>query len=186
MDRELKADYVHSVLINNEQGAYDAVTHLIKLGRRKIDFLSGPPTAYDNIRRFEGYKRALQEHDLPIAPKISMQGQYTETSGYRAMKVLLAGNQVPEAIFAANDEMAIGAIRALNEENLKVPDDVAIVGFDDILLASYVQPALTTVGHSNYELGAMATQLVFNMQKEGRSIVLPTELIIRKSCGFTG
>jgi LacI family transcriptional regulator len=93
---------------------------------------------------------------------------------------------VPEAIFAANDEMAIGAIRALNEENLKVPDDVAIVGFDNILLASYVQPALTTVGHSNYELGAMATQLVFNMQKEGRSIVLPTELIIRKSCGFTG
>jgi len=184
LDRELNADYVHSVLIDNLQGAYDAVTHLIQMGRRKIGYLSGPSNNYDNIRRFEGYKKALEDNGVAFQPRMVMQGKYTEAGGYQAMKVLLASNQLPDAIFAGNDEMAIGAIRAMQEENMKVPDDIAIVGFDDIMLAAYVQPPLTTVRHSKYELGAIATQRVFYPQKEENMIVLPTELVIRKSCGF--
>lgn len=183
LDRELSSDYVRSVLIDNEQGAYDAVSHLIKLGRRSIEFLSGPINAYDNLKRFEGYKRALEEHGLPALSKPRIHGRYTEASGYQAMKVLLAGNQLPDAIFAANDEMAIGAIRALQEAHIQVPNQIAIVGFDNIQIASYVRPSLTTVGHSKYELGAIATQSVFHLQREENTIVLPTELIIRQSCG---
>ncbi|RAP77597.1 LacI family DNA-binding transcriptional regulator [Paenibacillus montanisoli] len=184
LDRELKADYVHSVLIMNEQGAYDAVKHLIKLGRRKIEFLSGPLAAYDNSKRYEGYKRALKEHNLPVPAKISMQGRYLEAGGYQAVKVMLAGNRLPDAIFAANDEMAIGAIRALREGGVRVPEDIAVVGFDNISLGPFVRPTLTTIGHSKYEMGAIATQLVFNVQKDENSIMLPTQLVIRQSCGF--
>ncbi|SEM57343.1 LacI family DNA-binding transcriptional regulator [Paenibacillus sp. OV219] len=186
LDRELNSDYVRSVLIDDEQGAYDAVTHLIKLGRRKIEFLSGPLFTIDNINRYEGYKRAMDEHNLPFSPEILMQGNCTETSGYQAMKLMLAGSQMPDAVFAANDEMAIGAIRALNEANLSVPEQVAVVGFDNIHQSSYVRPSLTTVGHSRYELGAIATQCLFNSSPKDNSIVLPTELVIRQSCGGMG
>ncbi|MBO7744720.1 LacI family DNA-binding transcriptional regulator [Paenibacillus sp. MWE-103] len=184
LDRELNADYVHSVRIDDEQGAYEAVSHLIKLGRRKIDFLSGPVVAYDNAKRFAGYRRAMDEHGLPYARTIKAQGRYTETTGYQSMKLMLAANRLPDAVFAANDEMAIGAVRALQEANLSIPDDVAVVGFDNIHQASYVRPALTSVGHSRYELGAIATQCLFHSPREGQSIVLPTELAIRQSCGF--
>ena len=184
LDRELNTDYVHSVRIDDEQGAYDVVSHLIKLGRKKIDFLSGPVAAYDNAKRFAGYKRAMEEHGLPYSKVIKVQGRYTESTGYQSMKLMLSANRLPDAVFAANDEMAIGAIRALQEANLSVPGDVAIAGFDNIHQSSYVRPALTTVGHSRYELGAIATQSLFNTEREGKSIVLPTELVIRQSCGF--
>ncbi|WP_308635167.1 LacI family DNA-binding transcriptional regulator [Paenibacillus silvisoli] len=184
LDRELRGDYVHNVHITNEQGAYDAVTHLIKLGRRKIEFLSGPNLAFDNSLRYEGYKRALMEHDVPVPGKISMYGRYVEAGGYQAMKLMIASNQVPDAIFAANDEMAIGAIRALHESGIRVPEDVAIVGFDNINISPIIRPALTTISHSKYEMGAIATQLVFNARKHENEIVLPTQLIVRQSCGF--
>ncbi|SFS55529.1 transcriptional regulator, LacI family [Paenibacillus sp. BC26] len=186
LDRELKSDYVHSVLITNEQGAYDAVTHLIKLGRRRIEFLSGPLAAYDNSKRYDGYKRALTEHNLHVPPKISLQGRYLEAGGYQTVKVMMACKRLPDAIFAANDEMAIGAMRALREGGVRVPEDVAVVGFDNISFGPFVRPSLTTIGHSKYEMGAIATQLVFNVQKEENSILLPTQLVIRQSCGFKG
>lgn len=184
LDRELKGDYVHNVLITYEQGAYDAVTHLIKLGRRKIEFLSGPVTSFDNSLRYNGYKRALEDHGLKVPKKISMFGRCLEVGGYQAAKVMLAGSQLPDAIFSANDEMAIGAIRAMTEVGVQVPDDMAVVGFDNINLGPYVTPPLTTIGHSKYEVGAIATQLMFSAQREGNSILLPTQLVVRSSCGF--
>lgn len=183
LDRELKGDYVHNVLITYEQGAYDAVSHLIKLGRRNIEFLSGPVTSFDNSLRYNGYKRALQDHGLQVPSRISLFGRCMEVGGYQATKVMLAGQHLPDAIFAANDEMAIGAIRALTEGGVRVPEDIAVVGFDNIILGPYINPPLTTVGHSKYEVGAIATQLIFSAQKEGNSILLPTQLIVRKSCG---
>ncbi|MBP3961760.1 LacI family DNA-binding transcriptional regulator [Paenibacillus lignilyticus] len=186
LDRELRGDYVHNVLITNEQGGYDAVAHLIKLGRRNIEFLSGPSAAFDNTQRYEGYKRALLEHDLPVPKRIAMHGRFLEAGGYQAVKLLLASKRLPDAIFAANDEMAIGAIRALHEAGLRVPEDIAIVGFDNINLAPLIRPALSTIGHSKFEVGAIATQLVFNARKEEDVIILPTQLIARQSCGFSG
>ncbi|CAM2824973.1 LacI family DNA-binding transcriptional regulator [Paenibacillus sediminis] len=187
MDRELKAEHVHSVLVDNEQGAYTATRHLINLGHRKIAYLSGPVNSYNNQKRLVGFKRALEEADIAFQSAINVQGHFTEHGGYQVMKSLLMSKNVPDAIFSANDEMAIGAIQALTEAGIRVPQDVAIVGFDDIRLSSYIRPALSTIGHPKQEWGTVATHVVFQTlqdpSEQSRSIMLDTELIIRDSCG---
>jgi LacI family transcriptional regulator len=185
LDRELKADYVYNVLINNTQGAYDAVSHLAKLGHRKIAYFSGPSIVYNNKKRLEGYQKALADHSIPFSPNWVIQGRFTEEGGYQAMKMLIGSNRLPDAIFSGNDEMAIGAVQAMKEANIRVPEDMAIVGFDDIRLASYIQPPLTTICHPKYEWGVMATHLVFQPEKmnDQNRIILPTELVVRDSCG---
>lgn len=186
LDRELQGDYVCSVLIDNSEGVCQAVNHLSKLGYRKIGYLSGPTNSYDNQQRFEGFKKALQDNDIPYISKWNVQGKFTENGGYHAVKMLLAGGQLPEAIFSANDEMAIGAMCALQEAHVRIPEDLAIVGFDDIRLASYMKPQLTTVAHPKYEWGTMATHIIFQAL-EGDVLTnivrLPVELVIRESCG---
>jgi LacI family transcriptional regulator len=186
LDRELKSDHIYSVLIDNKQGAFKAVNHLINLGYRKIGYLSGPNNSYDNLKRLEGLKSALEMNNLPFVPSWNVQGRFTEEGGYQAMKILLTSPNIPQAVFSANDEMAVGAIKALNEAGLKVPDDLAIIGFDDIRLASYIQPPLTTMSHHKYEWGTLATQILFYalQEKSARdTIFLPVELIKRESCG---
>lgn len=186
LDRELHVDYVYNVLIDNKNGAYSAVNHLINLGYRKIGCLSGPTNSYDNQKRMEGFKKALQEKEVPFVSNWVVQGKFTEEGGYHAMKVLLTNEQLPEAIFSANDEMAIGAIKALEEAGMSVPDDVAVVGFDDIRLASYINPQLTTVAHPKYEWGTMATHMIFQALKGGvqkDAVWLSTSLVVRESCG---
>ncbi|WP_105614869.1 LacI family DNA-binding transcriptional regulator [Vallitalea okinawensis] len=187
LDRELKGQHVYSVLIDNLTGAFEAMTHLIKLGYKKIGCLTGPSNSYDNEKRILGYQKALQENDLIDNPRWVIQGNFTEQGGYQAMKMMLASGELPEAIFSANDEMAIGALQALHEAEIKVPENIAIVGFDDIQLASYVNPSLTTVRHPKYELGSLAAQIVFQALQQdyfAETIVLPTKLIVRESCGY--
>ncbi|MBB6672180.1 LacI family DNA-binding transcriptional regulator [Cohnella nanjingensis] len=187
MDRELKADHVHHVLVNNVQGASTAAKHLISLGYRKIGYLSGGVGSYNNQKRLEGFKSALAESDLPYQASYTAQGHFTESGGYQAMKSLIMSGNVPEAIFSANDEMAIGAIQALTEAGYRIPEDVAIVGFDDIRLAAFVRPALTTISHPKHEWGTLVTHVVFQALQETmdepRSILLDTELVVRDSCG---
>jgi len=187
MDRELKADHVHHVLVNNVQGAFTATTHLIGLGYRKIGYLSGGVESYNNQKRFEGYKKALAEAGIPYQSIYTAQGHFTEHGGYQAMKSLIMSGNVPEAIFSANDEMAIGCIQALTEAGYRIPEDVAIVGFDDIRLSAFVRPALTTINHPKREWGALVTHVIFQALQEAwdepRSILLDTELIVRESCG---
>ncbi|MFD2615400.1 LacI family DNA-binding transcriptional regulator [Paenibacillus gansuensis] len=188
MDRELHADHVHSVLVDNVQGAYTATKHLLGLGRRRLGYLSGPVNSYNNEKRLVGFRKALEEAGLPFQSAFIAQGHFTESGGYQAMKSLLISRGVPDAVFSANDEMAIGAIQALTEAGLRVPEDVAIVGFDDIRLASYIRPMLTTVGHPKQEWGTVATHVVFqalqNPEDPPRAILLDTELIVRDSCGL--
>jgi len=187
MDRELKADHVHQVLVNNVQGAFNATSHLIGLGYRDIGYLSGGVNSFNNQKRIEGYKKALTEADLPYKAFYTAQGHFTENGGYQAMKSLIMSKQVPEAIFSANDEMAIGCIQALTEAGYRIPEDVAIVGFDDIRLSAFVRPALTTISHPKHEWGTLVTHVIFQALQEAldepRSILLDTQLVVRESCG---
>ncbi|MBO7745364.1 LacI family DNA-binding transcriptional regulator [Paenibacillus sp. MWE-103] len=188
MDRELKADHVHQVLINNVQGAYNATKHLAGLGYRTIGYLSGGVNSYNNQKRFEGYKSALEDAGLPFQIAYTAQGHFTEQGGYQATRSLIMSGKVPEAIFSANDEMAIGCIQALTEAGYKVPEDVAIVGFDDLRISSYVRPALTTIKHPMREWGSIVTHTIFQALLDGldepKKIMLDTELVVRESCGI--
>ncbi|GAA5346782.1 LacI family DNA-binding transcriptional regulator [Planifilum fimeticola] len=186
LDRKMEADHIYSVGVDNRKAAFEAVSYLLKKGYRRIGYLGGPSNSTDNQQRFLGYRDALKAQGLKVEPKWCLQGRFVKEGGYQAVKLLAAQDLLPEAIFSANDEMAIGAMEALEERGIKVPQEVAIVGFDDIQLARYVRPALTTVRQPMYDMGSMAASLLFRLfQKDRsvRSVMLETELIIRESCG---
>ncbi|MDI3312349.1 MAG: LacI family DNA-binding transcriptional regulator [Thermoanaerobacterium sp.] len=186
LDRPLDSEYVLNIQVDNEGGAYKAVEHLISLGHNEIIYLSGPNNSYDNLKRFEGYKRALKDNKINFSGRWLYQGNFTKEGGYHAAKVMLLQNDLPDAIFAANDEMAIGAIEAFKQAGVEIGKDIAIVGFDDIQLAEYVNPSLTTVKQPMREMGAMAAQQIFQALNGNfftEPILLQTELIIRESCG---
>jgi len=186
-----KPGNLRSLRVDNFSGAYRAVKHLIEEhGSRRIGFIGGPEKNIDSIERFNGYQKALVRGGLSLDSKLITQSNFLYQSGSAAVKRLL--KYKPDAVFAANDEMAISAMEALLAEGLSVPEDIAIVGFDDIRLARYVQPPLTTVKFSRYELGVKAAQLLIklieaesqdgNLRGKGAQM-LKTELVIRESCG---
>jgi len=187
LDREIGEIEVDCVLTNNAEGAYKAVEHLLQHGHQQVAFIAGPADSPDSNARFEGYRQALQDHGLPVLAHLVERGDFLQPGGYQAMNRLLDRPDPPSAVFVANDEMAIGAIEAVRGRGLRVPDDVAIVGFDDIQMAPYVQPPLTTVRQPIREFGALAVQMLLrrieNPEAEAKTIVLPTQLVIRRSCG---
>ncbi len=182
---------VSCVDCDNIIGACDAVRHLIRLGHRRIAFISGPDTSSNARDRSVGYRRALDESGIPFDPEIVRDGAFEETGGREAMKSLLALPELPTAVFASNDVMAIGALRAIKKEGLTVPDDIAIVGFDDIPMAQHLEPALTTVHQPIYLVGRRAAETLLAQIHESRSeeitaathLLLRTRLVIRESCG---
>lgn len=190
LDREIKHENIYSVLLNNEAGMYNAVEHLIKLGHRKIAYITGPIDSYDAKNRLMGYKKALTDYGYGIDNNLIVNGNFEESSGYQGMKLILASKIDIDAVAAANDEMAIGAMRAVKESGLKIPQDISIVGFDDIQLAEYIYPSLTTVNHPKYEWGEIATKVLLNAINGEKNnidtIMLPSKLIIRKSSGLKG
>ena len=185
--RVLAAD---SISIDNVAGAEAAVRHLVALGHRRIATISGPAGNADARQRLDGYRRALAAGGLEPDETLEVEGDFTEPSGFAAAQRLLAlanGAGPPTAIFAANDYMAIGAVSALAEAGLAVPKDVAIVGFDDIAMARYLNPPLTTVNVDLLDLGARAVDRLVD-QKNGattrrRHEVTPATLVVRRSCG---
>ncbi|MEG9295407.1 LacI family DNA-binding transcriptional regulator [Mangrovibacillus sp. Mu-81] len=184
LDRSVQNDHVVQIEVDNVHGAYMATEYLIDKGSREIAFVSGPYNSHDNERRFKGYKDALLKHGIVYRPKWKVSGGFTREGGYHATKMLIAQRDVPQAIFYANDEMAIGGIQALNEKNIAVPEDISIIGFDDIQLSEYVSPPLTTMRQPKYEAGALAVHLIFQvLSKESVEpyYKLSTELIERKS-----
>ena len=188
VDRDIQsADDVVEVVVDNFHGALAAVQHLIGLGYRRIAFINGIPELQASQDRRRGYQVALQEKGIDLRPEWVVEGEFTDAGGYRAMKRLLATDPPPEAVFAASDAMALGAIRAIREQGLRVPQDVAIVGFDDVPLAAQVDPPLTTVRQPISEMGRMACRLLVQLiQGEPvlqRKVVLHTQLVVRQSCG---
>jgi LacI family transcriptional regulator len=186
IDRPLEcADDFNYVTIDNIHAAEVATHHLISLGRRRIGHITGHMNIADARDRLHGYKRALKKANLPIQPKLIVEGQFLWQAGYEAARELL--QHKPDAIFAAGDTIALGAMDAINEAGLRIPDDIALVGFDDVDVASRAHPMLTTIRQPVHGKGtAAATLLLDIIQKDAPSpqhIVLPTELIIRQSCG---
>ncbi len=179
---------VNYVDVDNVGGARMAVEHLIGLGHTRIATVTGPQGMASGADRLAGYYQALQAHHLPVDKNLIAEGDYTEASGSIGMQRLLAAS--PTAIFVASDTMAIGALKALREANLRVPEDVALVGFDDGPIAAAVEPALTTVHQPIEHLGSMAANLLLNLLEHPSNghtppsrIVLPVELAVRRSCG---
>lgn len=171
--------------IDNINASFQAVYHLIRLGHHRIGTIAGPANSAVGIDRLEGYRKALTERGQGVDERLIVEGDFTEASGYYSMKQLL--EQKPDAVFAASDVMAIGAMRAAREAGLRVPDDIAFVGFDDLPIASMSDIQLTTVRQPVVQFGAQAVELLLDLIENGtqppRRVIMDTELIIRESCG---
>lgn len=177
------------ITMANYEGAYAMVCHLLDLGHRRIAIIKGVEGNADAAERLRGYRGALVSAGLASAA-IEVAGDFKEESGFRAAGELLQRGIRPTAIFAANDAMAIGALSALREAGLRVPDDIALAGFDDIPMARYMDPALSTVHVDISALGEHATLRLLAAVRdkdrhEHRAETVPTTLVLRRSCGAT-
>lgn len=184
LDRELKTDFISSVIIDNKNATYNAVKFLAQQGFKDIAFIHGPKDTYDSVKRQEGFEEGAKTYNLNVKKEWIHFGTFEEKSGYEATKAMIKKKQLPEVICASNDEMAIGAIKALKENNIVIPDQVSVMGFDDINLCEYVTPKLTTIKRPAYDLGVLAMHTLLNNLKgnfENSIKKLSTEFIIRES-----
>ena len=183
--RPFRSDDISYIDIDNVNAAGSAVSHLIRLGRQRIGMISGPASSTVGIDRKDGYIKALVEGGRDVDDSLIVEGDFTEAGGYYSMQQLLSAN--PDAIFAASDIMAIGAMRAAREAGLRIPDDIAFVGFDDLPIATLSDVQLTTVRQPVVQFGARAVELLIDLIENGidppRHIIMQTELVIRDSCG---
>ena len=169
--------------IDNHAGAFQMTAHLLATGHGRIAFIAGPPGNIEAAQRLAGYREALAQHGAAAGPVV--QGDFTDQSGMAAAAVL-AADPLPDAIFAANDMMAIGCLQGLRGMGLKVPDDVALAGFDDIPISRFLDPPLTSVGVPIAELGRQAVECCVDMLSAGAAVVSRTftpDLVVRASCG---
>lgn len=181
---EHSSPHVSFVDSDNEHGAGLAVQHLLELGRRRIATVTGPLRNAAARTRLTGYERALGAAGQPVQPDLVVEGDFTEGTAYELTLELLAHR--PDAIFAASDTMAMGVLRALRSAGLRVPEDVAVVGFDDLPAAATSTPTLTTVRQRVEHLGELAVQTLLDVLAEGegatpRRTTLPVELVVRAS-----
>ncbi len=188
LDRQIPGVAVDVVRSDSEGGAYRLVTYLLALGHRHIATLSGPPTISTAVDRVAGYRRALAEAGLPPEAAMVFYGAYDIESGYQNALRALKSTPRPTALFAANNFIAIGALRALEEAGLRVPDDIALVCFDDVPLWLQITPFFTMASQRAYVMGQRATELLLERlagpdMVEPREIVLPVDIVIRKSSG---
>jgi len=176
------------VSVDNRLGVKEVTQHLIEHhAYRDLLFVGGPPESPDSTERFLGFCEALIQFGLMVPPEPTAEGGFTEKGGRRAMQELLAAGYHPRAIVFGNDEMAIGALGVLKEHGLRVPEDIAITGFDSIPVSRHVSPTLTTVRQPMRELGEVAVELLLSRiqdsQATRKSVFLSTDLVIRESCG---
>jgi LacI family transcriptional regulator len=183
--RPVNAPNASYVDVDNVTGSCNAVLHLIRLGYTRIGTITGPLTTATGVDRFEGYRNALNQRGLTIDDLLIAEGDFTEAGGYFAAKHLLQQN--PKALYVASDMMAIGALRAIRESGLSVPDDIAVIGFDDIPAAAISDPPLTTVRQPVRRMGMQLVESLLDIIENGnappRRVVFDTKLVIRESCG---
>jgi DNA-binding LacI/PurR family transcriptional regulator len=178
----------NSIGTKDGQASCHATDHLISLGHRRIAHISYAPLVYNpSQRRFEGYRLALKTARIRFDKRLFAEGDFTGESGYHAMKRILASGIAPTALFAGNDTLAIGAMTAIREAGLSIPEDFAVVGYDDIPSAAFAYPPLTTIRSHPFEQGKMVGEAIIALV-DGKKIgkiqsALPLELTIRKSCG---
>lgn len=186
VDREVSGSIIDSVLVNNEEGGCQATEYLIELGHTRIGCIAGPSLINPSAARVQGYRKALSKYNLVQDDSLIVAGDFRAQSGFEATKELLDLDEPPTAIFACNDMMAVGVLHAIDEVGLSVPGDISIVGFDDIPLASFTPPPLTTISQPSQEMGLRAARMVIERIEDAnlppRSETLSTTLITRKSC----
>jgi DNA-binding LacI/PurR family transcriptional regulator len=185
IDRQPKGWSGDVVLVANEAGACDATRHLLRMGHRQLAVITGPLHLANAVERLKGFKRALAEAKVSIEPDYIQEARFERNSGYQAAKRLLSMLPRPTAIFACNDLMALGVLLAVRELGLHCPEELSIVGFDNLDFAEFTAPALTTVFQPGYQLGTTAARLLLERIAGGKQppakVVLPTELKIRQS-----
>ena len=177
-----------AISVDNFGGAYAMVRHLLSTGGTRVAIITGSSRNYDARERLRGYRAALRDAGAEQQEGWEIAGDFTETGGYRAAREIAALSPRPTAVFAANDAMAIGALSAFREVGLRVPEDIAVAGFDDIPMARYMSPPLTSVHIEISELGARAMGVLLaavqeKNRHERQRVVLPTTLVVRQSCG---
>ena len=179
---DVDTDYV---VADDVQGGYLATAHLIEKGHEKIAFINGPAYNSSAIERFQGYKKALEEHNIELNEKLIRNGALTMEDGYTYGKALLMDHDPqPTALFTFSDFVALGAMKAVHELGLRIPDDIAIVGYDDIDFAFCLESPLTTIRFPKREIGEEAISVLekkIDGQKCHSNLKIPVELVIRQS-----
>ncbi|MDR7418050.1 MAG: LacI family DNA-binding transcriptional regulator [Armatimonadota bacterium] len=188
IDRRLPGLHADAVLIDNRAGVRAAIRHLIARGHRRIGIISGPRRLYTGRERLQAYRAALREAGLAVEPDLILEGTFKEPSGYELVGRFLSMRRPPTAVFVANNLMTIGALLRLKEAGVRIPQEIAVVGFDDMDWAPILTPPLTAVAQPGYELGAAAGRLLLerlHAQLTGRpqTIVFHPKLVVRESCG---
>ena len=185
LDREVSGPHIYNILIDNFGGAFAATKALIASGSEEIYYFGGPKDSYDAQKRLDGYISALGYFKITVNNDLLVESDFTEKSAYAQMLELLEKGKQPKAVFAANDEMAIGIIRAAKEHDINIPEDMKLVGFDDIHMAELMIPRLTTISHQKTGMGELAAQTLIdalNGKKDLEELrLLPTKLISRET-----
>lgn len=185
--RQPDASRINAVLPDNRLGTHLAIEHLVAHGHQRIALIAGPRSMRHGRERYAAYRQALCQHGLQWDPRYVVRGTFEEESGRQAMQELLNLPRLPEAVFACSDLMAIGAMQVIRNHGLRVPEDIAVVGFDDIALAARANPPLTTVRQSVQDMGTESVRLLMQRinrpQQPAETVMLPTHLVIRRSCG---
>lgn len=174
------------VSVTNKQGAYNAVGYLIGLGHRKIAAIHGALDIQSGRDRLEGYRAALSDKGIDLRPEFVQNGNFYRNTAQEKMVKLLELSERPTAVFVASDEMALGAVRAIREKGLKIPEDVSLVGFDDNPVCKEMSPQLTTVRQPISAMGKLSAEMIIRLmdkeEKPGIRTTIPTELVVRESC----
>lgn len=179
---------VSYVDVDNRTAAFEAVEYLVKVGYRRIATITGPLNMIAGHDRFEGYLEALRHYGLIKDARLIQESDFTEQGGYNAMSQLL--DEKPEAVFIASDMMAVGAMHAVTNAGLRIPEDIGILGFDDMPFAAKLEPPLSTVRQPIYQCGEAAAKMLIerieDSQMHHHQLILPTELVIRETIGSPG
>lgn len=186
VDRSLAYSAMDKVEVDNRRGAYEAVEHLIKLGHKRIGLIAGLPKVSTSRERRQGYEDAMAAYNLPLEPGYIRTGDYKQASGTVLTEELLALPSPPTALFAANNLMAVGALEAIHKRRLKIPGDIALIGFDDLPWAEALDPPLTVVRQPAYEVGCAAVELLLKRlgdpKRPETHLKLLPKLVLRGSC----
>jgi len=187
IDRDVEDETIPCVYTNNRDGVYRTASHLISTGRSRIAYITPVIDTCTTVERLEGYERAMRDHGLYYQGRTIVDHTGDRSKGFTAMTRLLTREDPPDGVVAFNDLLAIGAMQAIKEHGLRVPEDIAVVGFDDIEAASLVEPALTTVRQPLDDIGQVACKMLLQLIKgespATRKTVFDPILVVRKSCG---
>ncbi len=187
IDRELDDEEMPQVFTNNREGIFKVTTHLIETGRKRIAYITPVIDTSTSLERLEGYERAMREHGLDYDGRILVDHAAQRNAGFSTMLQLLGRRNPPDGVVGFNDLLAIGAMEAIKARGLRVPEDVAVAGFDDIEAASMVDPPLTTVRQPLAEIGSTACRMLIDLiagkQPETTRVAFDTQLVVRRSSG---